>query len=109
MKMIRIEDTNYYIDADTRNFILIRWEGKTRLRRDVEGMADAEYFYYSLFVNLLEGLAKHLSRDKISVCKTLEDIRQAVMETNAIVDRIGERTTANAIISMRQRAPEVGQ
>jgi hypothetical protein len=105
--MIRIENTDYYIDADEHCFILTKWNGKYRKDRPTE-LDCPEYTYYSFFVNLLESLAKRMLREKIAESTTLGELKPAIREINALIARIEKDITPDAIRDARKGAGRAG-
>jgi len=104
--MIRIENTNYYIDADENCFILMKWNGE--YRKDKPTVAyEPKYTYYQYFVNLLEALAKRLLREKVSQANSFEELKQAIGGINAMIARIEKEITPDAITESCQALPRV--
>jgi len=91
---------NIYLDADDYQYTLIQWEGQRR--KDNTGMQNAKYRYYSNLESALKGLANILIRRNIQEVKSLEELKQAVAESLAIVNNMASSIELIAA-QLRQR------
>jgi hypothetical protein len=83
--MVRIEDTNYYIDADARQYILREWDGTTVYK---DGKPEFKHiWYYSDFENLLYGLQKHMVREEIAMSKSLTELNNRILAIRFMIEK----------------------
>ena len=87
--MIKINGTDFYIDADESAFMLHKWDGQYRPSRgEYLRKKDCYTTYYSDFSELLSALNKKMLRQSISMSSTFEELKAEMEKVERIISGI---------------------
>ena len=96
--MIYLTD-NYYLDADENCFLLIFWEGKTRLVDGKTLPANPRTRYYSTLENAFRGLFKLLSRRAVQNSTNMDELLTAY---RGIEQTINDLFNSDSILAIKK-------
>jgi hypothetical protein len=101
--MIKVGETDYFIDADEHQFILYEWAGgMTAPDKDgVRRQRFAATYYYTDLASLITGLAHHLTRGSIAAHVTLEGLFSEIKQIKRLISEIHAMLTPNIPAKVR--------